>query len=47
MIILVVFLACNCNAEGSNGNTCDKNGLCSCKANFMSDKCDVRYFGKS
>ena len=36
-----VFSVCNCNAEGSNGEACDDNGVCSCKANFKNDKCDA------
>ena len=35
------FSACNCNVEGSNGITCDDNGICSCKANIINDKCDA------
>ena len=35
------FTACNCNGDGANGVTCDNNGTCSCKANFMNDKCEV------
>ena len=37
----MIFKECDCNEDGSNGNTCDDNGLCSCKANFMNDKCDT------
>ena len=32
---------CNCYENGSNGIACDANGVCSCKANFMNDKCDA------
>ena len=35
------FLACNCNEEGSSGITCDDNGVCSCNANIINDKCDA------
>ena len=35
------FKACNCNGDGSTGITCDDTGLCSCKDNFMNDKCDT------
>ena len=35
------FSACNCNVEGSNGITCDDDGICSCKANIINDKCDA------
>ena len=31
---------CNCNV-GSIDNTCDNNGQCNCKANFMNEKCDA------
>ena len=34
------FSACNCNAEGSNGITCDDNGACDCKDNFKNNQCD-------
>ena len=33
--------ACNCNGEGSNGITCNGNGICSCKANIINAKCDA------
>ena len=33
--------ACDCNIHGSKLTTCDNNGICSCKANFMNDKCDA------
>ena len=36
-----IFKACNCYVNGSNGIACDDNGVCSCKANFMNDKCDA------
>ena len=39
--LLFQFSACNCNAEGSNGITCDDSGVCSCKANIVNDKCDA------
>ena len=35
------FSACNCDAEGSNGITCDASGNCSCKDNIINDKCDA------
>ena len=44
MLHYIIFqnLACNCNTQGSNnGNTCDNNGVCSCKANVVNDKCDA------
>ena len=40
LCLLFGFSACNCNAEGSNGDACDVNGVCSCKANIINDKCD-------
>ena len=37
------FSACNCDAEGSNGITCDASGACSCKDGFKNtNKCDER-----
>ena len=39
-LILFHFSACNCNTQGSFGNTCNDNGKCSCKANVINDKCD-------
>ena len=33
--------ACNCNGDGSNGIACNDNGVCSCKANVINDKCDA------
>ena len=41
LFLLFQFSACNCNAEGSNGITCDDSGVCSCKANIVNDKCDA------
>ena len=41
LCLLFQFSACNCNAEGSNGITCDDNGVCTCKANIINDKCDA------
>ena len=35
------FSACNCNVEGSNGISCDNNGVCICNPNYMNDKCDA------
>ena len=35
------FSACNCNVEGSTGIICDDNGVCSCNANIINDKCDA------
>ena len=32
--------ACGCNTQGSNGNSCSPNGVCSCKANIIGSKCD-------
>ena len=37
----VLISACDCNIYGSNVTTCDNNGICSCKANIMNDKCDA------
>ena len=41
MFVLFQFSACNCNAEGSSGITCDDNGVCSCNANIINEKCDA------
>ena len=41
LCLLYRISACNCNTEGSNGETCDVNGVCSCKANIINDKCDT------
>ena len=38
--MILIISECNCNEEGSNGITCDNNGICNCKANIMNDKCD-------
>ena len=38
--LLSQFSACNCNKDGSTGSSCDDNGVCSCKPNFINDKCD-------
>ena len=27
--------------EGSNGITCDDNGVCNCKSNIINTKCDT------
>ena len=40
-MFVISFSACNCDAEGSDGETCDDNGLCSCKANIINEKCDA------
>ena len=40
-IMLSQISACNCNGEGSNGITCNGNGICSCKANIINAKCDA------
>ena len=34
------FLACECNAEGSESTQCADNGKCTCKPNVTGDKCD-------
>ena len=39
--LIFSFKACDCNEHGSNGTSCDDNGICSCKANFMGNKCDT------
>ena len=39
--IIFIISGCNCYGNGSNGIACDANGVCSCKANFMNDKCDA------
>ena len=36
-----LFPACDCYVQGSNDITCDDNGICSCKVNFINDKCDT------
>ena len=33
-------LACGCNTHGSDGSSCNSNGVCSCKANIIGSKCD-------
>ena len=33
-------MVCCCNAQGSNGNNCVANGICSCRANIVGRKCD-------
>ena len=39
---LKIFIsACYCNIQGSNGTSCNNNGVCKCKANIINDKCDV------
>ena len=35
------FIACNCDAGGSQHTACDDNGKCSCKAGYAGEKCDV------
>jgi len=32
---------CNCNLDGSISSACDENGLCSCKATFIGEKCET------
>ena len=32
--------ACDCDTQGSNGYSCDANGICSCKANILGSKCN-------
>ncbi len=32
--------ACNCDALGSRGVTCDDSGTCTCHSNFVGTKCD-------
>ena len=40
--IFLLFIGCNCDVNGSNGVTCDKEGECSCKeTNIVGDKCDL------
>ena len=41
----VLISVCNCNVDGSIGTSCDANGICSCKVNYMNDKCDECNFG--
>ena len=36
-----MFTDCDCNQEGSKGDTCDnENGQCSCELNISGKKCD-------
>jgi hypothetical protein len=43
-----LFLACNCNLEGSTGELCNSiSGKCQCKAGYMGlkcDECEIGYF---
>ena len=41
LCLLFHLSACNCNAQGSSGVTCDDSGVCSCNANIGGDKCDA------
>lgn len=34
------FLGCNCDGHGSNGVSCDVDGVCRCWPNFDGEKCD-------
>ena len=36
---------CMCNAEGSNGVSCGKDGQCSCKKEFHGRRCGYRLEG--
>ena len=38
---LTYFAACGCSAEGSLDQSCNENGLCSCKEHVTGDKCDA------
>ena len=39
--VFLLFVACSCDANGSNGDTCDNDsGNCSCKLNISGKKCD-------
>ena len=35
----VSFLACNCIGPGTINSSCDSNGICFCKTNFIGSKC--------
>ena len=39
--IFFIFSDCDCNAQGSYGNTCNANGECNCKANIVGNKCNA------
>ena len=30
---------CGCSSYGSNSTTCTSSGVCTCKSNFVGDKC--------
>ena len=36
---MILFQACDCNDQGSISESCDKYGICSCKANVIGNKC--------
>ena len=40
-IYKIHFSACSCNADGSIGTNCDRDGKCACKSNtFSGVKCE-------
>ena len=34
-----IFIACGCSGFGASSASCTSSGVCSCKSNFVGDKC--------
>ena len=33
------FIACGCSSSGASSTSCTSSGVCTCKSNFVGDKC--------
>ena len=33
------FIACGCGSSGASSTSCTSSGVCTCKSNFVGDKC--------
>ena len=48
-IFSIIFLACNCDEQGSVNLECNDQGECQCKRNVVGNKCDqckAGYYGR-
>ena len=47
--VFLLFVACSCDANGSNGDTCDNEGQCTCKktniVGKMCNQCGIGSYG--
>ena len=44
-LLIILFLACDCNDQGAANMSCNSDGICACKENITGNKCDECILG--